>query len=94
LEWKVSTCYNYRDMYRCVSSNDVISCLSRCAILHLLLLLLLMLMLMMLIDSLLTLELFGLFGLTHVTLDAVREHCASLRTFNVGQCWKVSPTSS
>ena len=56
----------------------------------LLLLLMMMMMMMMLLDSLLTLELFGLFGLTHVSLDAIREHCVALCTLNVGQCWKVS----
>ena len=62
----------------------------------LLLLLLMMMMLMTLVmtDSLITLELFGLFVLTHVALDSIRQHCTSLRTLNVGQCWKVSLTSS
>jgi len=39
--------------------------------------------------SLLTLELFGLFSLTHVALDAIRQHCTTLRSLNVGQCWRV-----
>ena len=49
-------------------------------------------MLSLLIDSLCTLELFGLFSLSHVTLDALRQHCTRLRTLNLGQCYKVQLT--
>ena len=42
------------------------------------------------VDSLKTLELFDLFRLTHLSLDAIRQQCTCLRTLNLGQCWKVS----
>jgi len=43
--------------------------------------------------SLRTLELFGLFSLTHVALFAIGKCCPNLVTLNVGQCWKVTRTS-
>jgi len=40
--------------------------------------------------SLKRLELFGMFGLTHNSAQAISQNCPHLITLNLGQCWKVS----